>query len=142
VRIAVTGLLVIATAGALASMRGAGRVDAPPPRDRAAWERACAWKVLAPRGRGASPMPLIAFATPGWLGPVEVTVETRSGRTVSVTTSRAFPWPESLGSLRVGDWCSVTVAGPAGRRAAAAYLRLAAATESAPSATMSRARGW
>jgi hypothetical protein len=112
-----------------------------PPAAPDAWIWAESWEVLCPRGPGTSPTPIVAFATPGWLGPVEVTVETARGRHVSVTSARTFAWPEALGALGVGDWCAVTLAGPAGRSAAAAYLRTAPVPEFRPSATMSRARG-
>jgi hypothetical protein len=83
-----------------------------------------AWQVLAPRHRGTSPVPLTILFTPGWLGPVEVLIETPRGRHATVTPARGIPWPQALPPLRVGDWCAVTIRGPHGRRAEAAYLRV------------------
>jgi hypothetical protein len=83
------------------------------------------WQVLAPRHRITSPVPLIVFATPGWLGSVEIRVETRTGVHAAVTTARSLPWPAALAPLEPGDWCAVTVSGAHGRSAEAACLRAA-----------------
>jgi hypothetical protein len=121
----------------------------------ASWEEALGWSVLCPRGTGTSPVPLIAFATPGWLGSVEVTLEAPGRTFVCVTEERSLPWPEQLRPLAVGEWCAVMVAGARGRSAEAAYLRIALTPEnslfeayggptilpdSATSGTMPRAR--
>lgn len=118
-----------------------GSPEAGMPQSAVDWDEAREWVVLCPRGSGSSPAPLIAFATPGWLGPAEVTIETPRARTVSTTSNRSLPWPESLGPLEVGEWCAVSVSGPLGTAASAAFLRCAPVPELPHSATMTRARG-
>src|SRR5687767_14726203 len=83
------------------------------------------WQVLAPRHRGGSPAPITVFATPGWLGPVEVRIETRGRWHAAVTSARALSWPPALPPLPIGEWCSVSISGAHGRSAEAAYLRVA-----------------
>ena len=87
-------------------------------------EPAICWQVLAPRHRGTSPVPLTVLFTPGWLGPVEVRIETPRGCHATVTPARGIPWPQALPPLRVGDWCAVTIKGPHGRTAEAACVRV------------------
>lgn len=82
------------------------------------------WQVLAPRHRGTSPVPLTVLFTPGWLGPVEVRIETPRGCHATVTPARGIPWPQALPPLRIGDWCAVTITGPHGRSAEASYVRV------------------
>ena len=138
-RPAVTTTALLAVLWILAAPRAAPPV--PPARPEPDWIAAASWAVLCPRGAGTSPTPIVAFVTPGWLGPVEVTIETRARTIVCMTSGRTLAWPESLGALGVGEWCAVTVAGSSGKRAAAAYLRSAPEPEFPPSATMARARG-
>jgi hypothetical protein len=83
-----------------------------------------AWQVLAPRHRGVSPAPLAVLLTPGWLGAVEVRVETPRGVHAAVTAARSLPWPAALPPLRIGEWCSVTIRGPHGGAAEATFLRV------------------
>jgi hypothetical protein len=140
-RTLVTAVAILAALWLLAAPRAAPPPAAPDRGEAADWTEALEWRVLCPRGRGSSPAPIVAFATPGWLGPVEVTIETRERSTVVTTANRTLPWPVDLGVLAVGDWCAVTVSGPLGKAASTAFLRCAPVPEFPHSATMSRARG-
>src|SRR6185436_19976520 len=96
------------------------------------------WSIFCPGQSGTSPVPSIAFVTPGWTGPVEVTIEVSGRRSVKVTPARALSWPDALPPLAPGESCRISIAG-AGRKAAAlVYVRL---PEFDRSGTMSRAWG-
>jgi hypothetical protein len=104
------------------------------------WKEAMGWSVLCPRGAGTSPVPLVAFATPGWLGAVEVTIEAPGRTFVCVTAERSLAWPAQLRPLAIGEWCAVTVAGPRGRGAEAAGIRVASRPENSPIQAPGRAQ--
>jgi hypothetical protein len=119
------------------------------------WSEATEWAVLCPQGRGVSPVPIVALATPGWLGAVEVTIETPRRTVVSRTGARSLGWPEALPPLAIGEWCTVIVSVAGEVRASSSYLRIAGEAqnqreaapgsaapvpESGPSDTMPRAR--
>lgn len=81
--------------------------------------------VLYPRHRIISPVPRIEIATPGETGPVEVTLETSSGRRrVWRTRSRRPDWPEGWTPLQVGESGTVTVRA-GGRMARARFQKVA-----------------
>ncbi|HYC79140.1 MAG TPA: hypothetical protein VEI02_16090, partial [Planctomycetota bacterium] len=81
------------------------------------------WVLLAPRHRETSPSPPIVVLTPGYDGPIRLSVRLTDGRAAAWSTpARTAPWPAALTPVEVGVAVRILAEGPGGR-ATASFLR-------------------